>query len=79
MHKLRQELSTLGETLSAYVVAGAKRVISFGFDESTKLQARALPLHTSPPPPPSLAPSPFGIGGCHSLSTPHPRALCSLL
>ena len=49
MHRMRQELTILGETLSAYLLAGCKRVLSFGFDESTKLQAR-ISLNLPPTP-----------------------------
>ena len=44
MQKLRQENTTIGETLSAYIVADCERVISFGIDETTKLQARRTAL-----------------------------------
>ena len=39
MQKLRQENTIIGETLSAYIVADCERVLSFGIDETTKLQA----------------------------------------
>jgi len=42
MRRTRQEVTILGETLSAYVLADCKRVISFGFDETTKLQVGLL-------------------------------------
>ena len=58
MHRLRQEVTILGETLSAYLVASSARVLSFGSDESNKLQARN----------PSL-----GLGFCLLYTSPSPR------
>eukprot|EP00966_Prymnesium_polylepis_P284446 6571321-Prymnesium_polylepis.1 len=36
LRKMRQEATLLGEVCAAYRIASAKRVISFGFDETTK-------------------------------------------
>ena len=36
MRRWRQEATLLGEVCAAYRIAAAKRIISFGFDETTK-------------------------------------------
>jgi len=58
MHRMRQEVTILGETLSSYLVACSRRVVSFGFDESTKLQARSPNPNPSPSPRPNPSPKP---------------------
>ena len=46
MIKMRNELTVIGECLAAFRVALAKRIISFGFDESTKFGLGLLSSNT---------------------------------
>ena len=65
MRRMRQELTIVGETLSAYLLAGCKRVLCFGFDESTKLQARIY----------MYLPSPLPRLACSLIEPPPPHTL----
>jgi hypothetical protein len=52
LRKMRGEMTIVGETMAAMRIANCDHVMSFGFHESSKKQARLTPLTQLLRPPP---------------------------